>query len=389
MSHHQHPPTIVVTGIGTVTGFGYGLDALRNGLLAGHSCVRPQQLFAELDGGASLSGHVTDAPTDAPARANHFIRAAVDEALHAALLPLPLAELSVFVASIHGNIDAWWRSHTSGGPTEPGLWQLGADIWPSVAERTNVTTISTGCTSSAMAIGQALDHLRAGLGSVAVVAATEALTPFLLEGLKALRVLGKNGCRPFDVKRDGFVAGEGAAVLVLESLAHAEKRGVKPIAEIAGFGASADGTSFSAPDSAGRGVARALELALSDARLEALPDSINPHGSGTKLNDQVECMAMDRVFGAGARGRIAITSSKPAIGHLCGAAGAIEVICSILGMQHDLVPPILNLDQPDRHFDNFDFVMGAPRALRQNAVISMNSALGGTNSAVVIRRVRS
>jgi 3-oxoacyl-[acyl-carrier-protein] synthase II len=389
MSHHQDRPTIVVTGIGAVTGFGYGLDALTEGLLAGRSCVRPQKLFAELDGETNVAGYVADVPRDTPARANHFMRAAVDEAIRAASLPLPLAELAVFVASIHGNIDAWWRARATGGPTEPRLWQLGTDIWPTIADRVNVTTISTGCTSSAMAIGQALDHLRAGLGSIALVAGTEAFTPFLLEGLKALRVLAKRGCRPFDAKRDGFVVGEGAAVLVLETLVHAERRGVKPIVEIAGFGTSADGTSFAAPDSAGRGVSRALEQALSDARLEVLPESINPHGSGTKLNDQVECMAMERVFGAGARRRIAITSSKPAVGHLCGGAGAIEVICSILGMQHDVVPPILNLDEPDRHFGNFDFVMGTPRALHQNAVISMNSALGGTNSAVVIRRVAS
>ena len=155
---------IVVTGIGTVTGFGYGLDALTEGLLAGRSCVRPQKLFAELDGETNVAGYVADVPPDTPARANHFIRAAVDEAIRAASLPLPLAELAVFVASIHGNIDAWWRARATGGPTEPRLWQLGTDIWPSIAERVNVTTISTGCTSSAMAIGQALDHLRAGLG---------------------------------------------------------------------------------------------------------------------------------------------------------------------------------------------------------------------------------
>ena len=389
LSHHRDRPTVVVTGIGTVTGFGYGVEALAKGLLSGRSCVRPHALFTELNGEINVAGYVADVPRETPARANHFIKAAVGEAILAASLSIPVAELSVFVASIHGNIDAWWRSRVTGAPMERGLWQLGTDIWPNVAERVTVTTISTGCTSSTIAIGQALDHLRTSPGAIALVASAEGFTPFLLEGLKALRTLAKGTCRPFDARRDGLVVGEGAAVLVLETLAHAAKRGVMPLAEIAGFGVSADGASFAAPDPAGRGVSRALEQALCDAKLEVLPDSINAHGSGTRLNDQMECIALERVFGPNARRRIPITSSKPALGHLCGAAGAIEVICSILGMQHDVVPPILNLEQPDRRFGNFDFVVGMPRRLRQNAVISMNSALGGTNSAIVIRQLTS
>jgi 3-oxoacyl-[acyl-carrier-protein] synthase II len=377
---------IVVTGMGVVSGFGNGLDSLADALFFGQSSIRPNDLFPELDGKRSNVGYVPGVPETVVARADHFLRLSVSEALRHARVSAPLAELPVFLGSLHGNLDAWCHSRRAGIDVKPGLWELGSDLWPTLANRVSITTVTTGCTASAVAIGLALDHLRAGHSQLAVVAGCEGLTPFLLEGFKALRSLAKENCRPFDVQRDGLVLGEGAAALVLETSEHARKRGVQPIVEIAGFGLASDGTHFTAPDLEGKGAAAALRCAVADAALVRAPDSINVHGTGTRYNDQMECVALKTVFGEDA-GKIAITSTKPVLGHLFGAAGGVEVLCSILSMVRNQVPPILTLQELDPEFAEFDFVRGCNRELVQESVISMNSAFGGTNSAVVLRRI--
>ena len=376
---------MVVTGLGAVTGFGAGASVLASGLFGLASSVRPNQLFPELDGRPSFMAYVDDVPEDVDARADHFLQLAVAEAIGHANLSIPVAHAGIFLASIHGNVDAWWKSRLRGESCHPSFWDLGLKLWPTIASRYSIATITTGCTSSAVAIAQCIDHLRAGLAPVGVVAGVEGMTPFLVEGFKSLRSLAKGNCRPFDKHRDGLVLGEGAAVLVLETLEHAESRGALPLAEITGYGMAADGTHLTAPDPAARGVVRALQAALTDAGLRETPDSINVHGTGTRYNDEMECVALRRVFGSHAQ-HIPITSVKPVVGHLCGAAGAIEVLCSILSMQRDLVPPILTLAEPDESCGNFDFVVGTPRRAHQQNIISMNSGFGGTNSAIVIRR---
>jgi 3-oxoacyl-[acyl-carrier-protein] synthase II len=379
---------VVVTGMGAVTGFGYGVQALSDGLFSQQSSVRENSLFAELNGESSAVAFVEDVPNEVVCRADHFIRAAIREAVDQAKLPVPVPALEVFVASLHGNVDVWCRARGTGRPASPDLWELGADLWPQLAVQYNVTTISTACTASSLATGRCLDYLRSGVASVGIVAATEGLTPFLLEGFKSFRSLAAGNCQPFDANRDGLVVGEGAAVLVLETLEHAERRNAVPLAELAGYGLSTDGTSFTSPDPAGRGASRALSEALRDAGLTRLPDSINTHGTGTKLNDRMECIALRRTFGDDVR-NIPITSCKPAIGHMFGAAGAIELVCSVLSMRRDEIPPILTLEEPDPQLGQLDFVYGRPRLRRQDTIISMNSAFGGTNSAVVLRRLSS
>jgi 3-oxoacyl-(acyl-carrier-protein) synthase len=377
---------IVVTGMGAVTGFGYGIGALADGLFDRRSSVRKNTLFAELDGRPSPAAFVEDVPDSAASRSDHFIRSSVGEAIRQAGLSIPLPSLGIFVATLHGNLDSWCQAHEHNRQPHPDLWDLGTDLWPTLAERHVLTTITTGCTSSAFAAGQCMDYLRAGLGEVGLVAAAEGLTPFVLEGFKALRSIASDNCRPFDADRTGLVVGEGGAALVLETLEHAERRGAVPLAEIAGYGASSDGTGFTAPASNGEGASRALLAALRDAVAKGPPDSVNAHGTGTKHGDRAECVALERVFGADVK-RIAVTSSKPAVGHLFGAAGGIELICSILGMGRDLITPILTFERPDEEFRHFDFVHGDCRNVRQNMIISMNSAFGGTNSAVVLKRI--
>jgi len=373
--------------MGAVTGFGYGVQALSDGVFGRKSSVRKNTLFAESNGEPSPVAFLENVPPEVVSRADHFIRTAVKEAVDQANLPLPLPALEVCVASLHGNVDVWCQARVGGRKGSPDLWELGADLWPQLAERFNVTTISTACTASGLATGRCLDYLRSGVASVGIVAATEGMTPFLLEGFKSLRSLAVGNCRPFDANRDGLVLGEGAGVLVLETLEHAEARGAVPLAELAGYGFSSDGTAnFTSPDPAGRGASRALTEAMRDAGLSGLPDSINTHGTGTKLNDRMECVALRRVFGDDV-GNVPITSCKPAIGHTFGAAGALELVCSVLSMQRNEVPAILTLEEPDPQLGKLDFVYGRSRLQRQDTIISMNSAFGGTNSAVVLRRL--
>lgn len=376
---------VVVTGMGAITGVGAGVDVLAGALATKRSGVRPFPASPNPDSDTAHACYIDDVPATVPARADHFLHAAVTEAVESAQLRLPLARLPIFLGSAHGNLDVWCRMRRGGRTDGPALWNLGQGLWPSLAEQYSVTTTATACTASAVALGQALDCLRRGDAPVALVAGAEGLTTFLFNGFDSLRSLAKGMCRPFDRHRTGLVLGEGAAALVVETLAHARARGVEPLAEVAGFGLAADGFQLTAPDPSGAGASAALREALRDAGMNGLPDSVNAHGTGTRLSDRAECVALQRVFGDDMR-RIPVTSTKPVTGHMCGAAGAVEIVASILSLRGDLVPPILNFEQPDREHAGFDFVHGSPRREKQNTVISLNSAFGGSNTAVVLKK---
>lgn len=368
---------VVVTGMGAVTGLGMGVPVLEKGVFHGQSAVAPLDFAPGIHGAAAREVAWT-----AEGRGRSFVRKAVAEAVAQAGLSAPIPRLAVFLGTAHGNLDLWLHDRARGAE----LWSLGEDIWGGLAETWEASLVTTACTASAMAMGQALDTLRAHAADVAIVVGVEVLTPFLVSGFGSLRSLATGNCRPFDQERDGLVLGEGAGALVLETRERALDRGAPPLAELAGFGTAADATTFTAPDPAGGGAARALALALEDARLDGPPDSVNAHGTGTRLNDRMECIALRRVFGESC-GWMAITATKPVTGHMCGAAGAVEAIVSILSLTRGEVPPILGFTRPDRDFAEFDFVRGTGRKARQRSVVSLNSAFGGTNTAMVFRAV--
>jgi len=191
--------------------------------------------------------------------------------------------------------------------------------------------------------------------------------------------------RPFDTERDGFVIGEGAGILVLENLAHAQRRGAQILAEIMAYGATADAYHITQPDGAGAGAARAVQTALNKAGLATTEiDYINAHGTSTQLNDKMETMAIKSAFGDYAY-HIPISSTKSMMGHLIGAAGAVEAIICVMVIQHGLIPPTINLTHPDPECD-LDYVPNVARRAKVTTALSTSFGFGGHNSALVFRQ---
>ena len=266
-------------------------------------------------------------------------------------------------------------------------------------------SVATACASSTDALGYALDLIRAGRADVVVAGGSEGcITEFTVGGFMKMRALSthyndtpEKACRPFSADRDGFVMGEGAAALILESEEHALARGARIYAELAGYGATADAYHITAPDPSGVGAIRAMELALKDAGVEdkSLVDYINAHGTSTHLNDQMETKAFKTVFGEEGAKKINISSTKSMHGHMLGAAGAMEAAVTALAINDGFVPPTINYDKPDLEVDvekgevpldlNYTPNVGVKREIR----VAMSSSLGfgGHNGVVVLKKV--
>ena len=243
-----------------------------------------------------------------------------------------------------------------------------------------------------MAIGDALDAIRLGRADVMFCGGTEApVTPAALAGFAAMRALSARNddpqaaSRPFDAGRDGFVIAEAAAVLVLEELEHAQARGAKIYAELAGYGVSSDANHVSDPDPIGAHAARAIQMALDDAALEATDIGyVNAHGTSTPAGDAAETRVLKLAFGANG-GYPAVSSTKGATGHTLGAAGAVEAIFTVLALQNGVLPPTINQLLPDPACD-LDYLPNEPRAQQVDAAISNSFGFGGHNSVVAFRR---
>jgi nodulation protein E len=246
--------------------------------------------------------------------------------------------------------------------------------------------VASACASATHALGQAFRMVRDGDVEIAVSGGTEAcLTLGTLKAWEALRVMSADTCRPFSRQRSGMVLGEGAAIIVLESLECARVRDARIYAEIVGFGMSADAGDITLPDA--NGAARAMTAALRDARLQPdMVDYVNAHGTGTTINDVVETEALHRVFGDHAR-RLAVSSSKAVLGHSLGAAGALEALVTVLAINHALAPPTANFLEADPACD-LDYVPNEARDLAIEAAISNSFAFGGLNAVIALRRFR-
>jgi nodulation protein E len=244
-------------------------------------------------------------------------------------------------------------------------------------------TISTACASSAHAIGQAFHMVRSGTAPIAIAGGSEAPLYFgNLKAWEAMRVISKDTCRPFSADRSGLVLGEGAAMMVLEPLETALARGAKPIAEIVGFGMSADACHITQPSA--EGPAHAMRLALRDAGLA--PEQIgyiNAHGTATEVNDRIETAAIRLVFGPLAD-KLAVSSTKSMHAHTLGAAGAIEAAASALTLANNVIPPTVNYTAPDPACD-LDFVPNAARTQQVEACLSNSFAFGGLNAVLALR----
>jgi 3-oxoacyl-[acyl-carrier-protein] synthase II len=252
--------------------------------------------------------------------------------------------------------------------------------------------ITTACATGNNCIGEAAEIIRRGQAKVMITGSTEAaITPMTIAGFNNMKTLSQRNddpegaSRPFDGKRDGFVPGEGCAMLVLEDLDHALQRGATIYAEVLGYGHTSDAYHPTAPLETGEGAAMAMTLALRDAGLQPQDiDYINAHGTGTSLNDAAETKAIKRAFGETAY-QIPISSTKSMTGHLLGAAGAIEAVFSIMAIQHNFIPPTINLTTPDPECDlNYTPNVGVARTV--NVVMSNGFGFGGHNATIILGR---
>jgi len=255
----------------------------------------------------------------------------------------------------------------------------------------NLCTTSA-CSSGSDAIGAAYELIKHGDTQAVIAGGSEAIiNPVGVAAFNALKAIStrnsepKLASRPFDTERDGFVISEGACLLVLENLTHAQKRGANILAEILAYGASADAYHITQPDEDGGGAARAMQTALNKAGLKTTEvDYINAHGTSTPLNDKVETMAIKTVFGNNAS-HIPISSTKSMLGHLIGGAGAVEAAICIMAIQHGIIPPTINLTHPDPECD-LDYVPNVARQAKVTTALSNSFGFGGHNSVLVFRR---
>ena len=253
-------------------------------------------------------------------------------------------------------------------------------------------SLASACATSSHAIGEAAEVIRRGDAEVMICGGSEAvIAKVALAGFKNMGAVStrndepQRACRPFDAERDGFVMGEGAGVLVLEGLERARQRGARIYAELMGYGATADAFHITAPEEKGIGAARAMELALQSAELApAAVDYINAHGTDTPLNDRIETRAIRQVFGPHAD-RLAVSSTKSMMGHLMGAAGAVEAVACIKSLETGWAPPTINYEHPDPEC-GLDYVPNEARKVNPQVALSNSFGFGGHNGCLILRR---
>ncbi len=408
---------VVITGVGLVTPLGVGTDANWSALLSGRSGIGPITRFDARDHPVRIAGEVPGFDADAwfgrkEARKMdpfiHFALAAARLAAEDAGLPRPFDEAEreragVLLGVGLGGLSTLEESIEvlrTKGPSRVSPFCIPRLIPNMAAGQISMEFqafgpnlgSSSACATGAHSIGDAARLIAMGDADVMLAGGAEAtITPLAVAGFAALRALSRrNGdpthaSRPFDAERDGFVAAEGAGVVVLERLERALARGARIYAELAGYGQSSDAYHITAPDPEGRGAQRAMRNALADAGLA--PEAIgylNAHGTSTEFNDAVETKAIKAVFGDDAR-RLWVSSTKSMTGHMLGAAGAVEAIYSALAIARGEVPPTMNYEHPDPECD-LDYVPNEPRHARLEAVLSNSFGFGGANACLVLRR---
>ena len=408
------PNRVVVTGVGAVSPVGLDADSTWKNLLAGKSGADQITSF-DTDGyGTTIAAEVKGFDADGllgrkeARRMDRFVQLGAGAALEAVedagvvITDDNRTRVSVMMASGIGGIIT--LESQIGVLDRRGPRRVSPFLVPMMlpdmasgqismlmgAKGPNYSTVSA-CSSAADTIGQAFEALRRGDADVAIAGGAEAaICPIGVAGFNACHALSKRNdaphaaSRPFDANRDGFVMGEGGAALILETLEHAIERGAKPIAEMTGYGSTADAHHITQPAPEGEGAARAMTNALEQAR--TLPEEIgyiNAHGTSTPLNDKYETMAVKAVFGEEAY-RIPISSTKSMTGHLLGASGALEAAVTVLALSRWAIPPTINLETPDPDCD-LDYTPHMPRRGRIRSAMSNSFGFGGHNASLVFQ----
>ncbi len=398
---------VVITGLGVVSSVGRSTPDYWEALLAGRSGFAPATLGAAAQATTKPVGEVKDfdpaahfeaSPLLLLDRVSQFAVVAARQAVAQSGLALK-DELAERTAAIVGTGSG---GHTTVDDNFHRLYKDGAArLHPLTIPKAMISApasqvslhcgikgpafaVSSACASATHAIGLAFHMVRSGSVTCAVTGGSEASITFgAMKGWEAMRIMASDTCRPFSRDRKGMIIAEGAALLVLESLDHARSRGADILAEIVGFGMSADAKDLLAPDV--NGMARAISATLSDAGLAAdQVDYVNAHGTGTAANDSAETAALHRSFGAHAR-QLAVSSTKSIVGHALGAAGALEFVAAIMAIRDGVVPPTMNYLGPDPDCD-LDYVPNEARRMPVRAALSNSFAFGGLNAVLAARQ---
>lgn len=416
---------IVITGLGAVSPLGSGVAANWTRLVAGRSGIRANTRFDAEGWKCRIAGTVPSHEEDTegfdPESAMdprdlrksdlfiHYAMAAAEEALKQAGWhpedPNERMRTGTVIGTGVGGVPAITRA--SGTIGTSGVRRLSPFVVPSFLPNLAAGQISirfgfhgpsgsptTACAASAQAIGDAMRMIRTGEADIALCGGTEGcVDPVAIGGFTAARALSFNfndephrASRPFDIDHDGFVLSEGAAMLVIERLSHAERRGARPLAVLSGYGTTTDAHHVTAGWADGREAARAMEIALDMASVQT--DEIgyvNAHATSTPVGDATELAALEKVFGPVARGT-PVSSTKSATGHMLGAAGAIEAVFSVLAIEKGILPPSLNIDRRMPEAEGFDLLCDGARSVQVEHVLSNAFGFGGVNAALVFSR---
>jgi 3-oxoacyl-[acyl-carrier-protein] synthase II len=408
---------VVVTGLGLVCAVGHTAPEVWNNLLAGQSGMAtitgfdttgfPVTFAAEVKHFDPLR-FVDKKESRKMGRFIHLALAATHEAMESCGLKVDASNaerVGVFIGSGIGGFDVIEREHNNmlhGGPRKISPFFIPATIINLAAGQVSIRygakgpneATATACTTSAHAIGDAYRIIQRDDADVMIAGGSEAaITAMGVGGFAAMRALSTrnddpaHACRPFDRERDGFVVGEGAGILILEELEHAKARGAKILAEIIGYGMSADAHHITGMPEDGDGCFRAMGNALKSAKVEPQQvDYVNAHATSTALGDVVETRAMRRLFGEHATsGKLMVSSTKSMTGHLLGGAGGLEAGITIMALINQIAPPTANLDNPDPECV-LNYVPNKPQKGRIDIALSNSFGFGGTNGSLIFRR---
>jgi 3-oxoacyl-[acyl-carrier-protein] synthase II len=406
---------VVVTGVGLVCALGIGTEESWKNLLAGVSGVATITSFDATGFDCRIAGEVKNfdpfrwIEKKELKKMGRFIQIALAGADFAVRMSnwkrdqSNLDEVGVYISSGIGGFDIIEREHgklLNGGPGKISPFFIPSAIVNLASGHVSIrygargpnSATATACSASAHAIGDSFKIIERGAAEMMICGGTEAtITPMGIGGFASMKALStrnddpSHASRPFDAQRDGFVVGEGAGILILESLEHAQKRGAQILAEIVGYGMSGDAYHITQPAENGDGAFRVMRAALKDAKLS--PDDIgyvNAHGTSTPLGDALETIALKRVFGEHAK-EVPVSSTKSMTGHLLGGAGGLEAGISVLALRDQILPPTINQESPDPACD-LDYVPNKARKATVEYALSNSFGFGGTNAALIFKR---
>jgi 3-oxoacyl-[acyl-carrier-protein] synthase II len=404
---------VVVTGLGLICSLGNSTDAVWQALTAGKSGVGRITAFDASAFACQIAAEVRDfdplnfiekKEVKKMGRFIHFAIAAADEAMKMSELKVTsenAEKVGVHIGSGIGGFDVIEREHKAlleGGPRKISPFFIPAAIVNLAAGHVSMRfgakgpneATATACTTSAHSIGDSMRIIRYGDADVMIAGGAEAaITPMGVGGFAAMRALSTRNddparaSRPWDRDRDGFVMGEGAGIMVLEELEHAQRRGAPILAELVGYGMSSDAYHMTQPAPEHEGGFRVMRNALNDAKLDpSVVGYLNAHGTSTPLGDTLEAHAIRNLFGK----KVPVSSTKSMTGHLLGGAGGLEAAVTVLALRDQILPPTINLENQDPETDNMDFVPNQARKASFEYAMSNSFGFGGTNGALLFKK---